>query len=312
MKLVFAGTPTPALPALRALHESVHELAAVVTRPDARSGRGRTLRRSPVGQYADEHGIRVLTPGKASDPEFAGQLADIAPDCCAVVAYGSLIPPPVLAIPAHGWVNLHFSLLPAWRGAAPVQWAVISGDEFTGATTFALEAGMDTGPVFGTVTEPVRPRDTAGELLERLSRFGAELLSRTVDGIADGSLQAQPQLTDGVSLAPKLGPEDAHVDWGHPAINIDRQVRGCTPFPGAWTMLREERLKLGPVTVGEPPAADTETLEPGAVRVTREGVQVGTATVAVWLSTVQPAGRTAMSAGDWARGVRLEPSDRLR
>jgi methionyl-tRNA formyltransferase len=311
MRLVFAGTPEPAVPSLRALLDSPrHEVAAVVTRPDARAGRGRRLVRSPVGRVADEAGVPVLTPARPSDPEFLAQLADLAPDCCPVVAYGALVPRAALDIPPHGWVNLHFSLLPAWRGAAPVQAALRHGDEITGASTFLLEEGLDTGPVFGVVTEKVRHTDTAGELLDRLATSGADLLVATLDGIADGTLQARPQPAEGVSLAPKVRPEDARVEWAAPPGAIDRLVRSVTPEPGAWSTFRGYRLGLGPVTpLGpdpQPPA-----LEPGELHVEKRRVLVGTASTPVQLGEVRPVGKRAMPAPDWARGVRIEAGERL-
>src|SRR5215469_7837229 len=235
MRLVFAGTPQAAVPSLEALLGSRHAVAAVVTRPDAPSGRGRNVAASPVAGRAAEAGVEVLRPRRPSDPAFLARLAEIAPDCCAVTAYGALIPDAALAIPPYGWVNLHFSVLPAWRGAAPVQHAVLRGDDITGATTFLIVKELDAGPVFGTLTEPVRPTDTSGDLLGRLAVSGAELLVRTLDAIEDGTVSAVPQPADGVSFAPKLTAADASVDWKLPAHLLDRQVRGCTPDPGAWT-----------------------------------------------------------------------------
>ena len=317
MRLVVAGTPDTAVPSLLALLESSHEVVAVVTRPDARSGRGRTLTPSPVKEVALEHGLEVLTPATPRDPEFLSRLTAIAPDCCPVVAYGALVPRSALDVPAHGWVNLHFSLLPAWRGAAPVQRAVMSGDEVTGATTFVLEEGLDTGPVLGTLTETVRPDDTAGTLLDRLARAGAGLLVATMDGLADGSLRAVPQPADGVSHAPKLTTDEARIRWSLPAHVVDRHVRGCTPAPGAWTTLHGERLKVGPVRM--PPAAgadaaaapDAEPLTPGELHVTKRAVLVGTGSGPVELGEVRPPGKKPMPAADWARGVRVTTGDRL-
>jgi len=301
LKLVFAGTPAVALPSLRALLASRHEVAAVVTRPDAPAGRGRRERRSPVARLAAEAGLEVLTPARPREPEFLTRLAAMGPDCCPVVAYGALVPRSALDIPRHGWVNLHFSLLPAWRGAAPVQAAVLHGDEVTGASTFLLEEGLDTGPVYGVVTERVGPRDTAGELLDRLSVSGAELLVRTLDGIEDGILAARPQPADGVSSAPKVSVDDARVDWTAPAVRVDRLVRACTPAPGAWTEYGADRLKLGPVL----PAPDGPALPPGAVLVEKRRVLVGTGTAPVELGEVQAPGKRAMPAPDWARGARV-------
>lgn len=305
MRLVFAGTPEPALPSLRRLLDSSrHEVVGVVTRPDAPVGRSRNPRRSPVGALADEAGVPVLTPERASDQGFLVDLAALAPDCCPVVAYGNLLRRAALDVPPHGWVNLHFSLLPAWRGAAPVQAAVRAGDEVTGASTFRLEEGMDTGPVYGTVTEEIGPDDTAGALLERLARSGAALLESTLDGIADASLVAVPQPAEGVSHAPKVEVADARVVWDRPARAVDRDIRAVTPAPGAWTTWGDERFKLGPVTMtGE------RGLAPGTLRVERDGVLVGTASSAVLLGDVQPSGRKPMRAADWARGVRPGPED---
>jgi methionyl-tRNA formyltransferase len=317
MRLVFAGTPEVALPSLDALLASSHEVVAVVTRPDARAGRGRGLVRSPVRERAAEKGIEVLTPAKPSEPDFLERLREMAPDVCAVVAYGALIPRVALDIPVHGWVNLHFSLLPAWRGAAPVQHAIMAGDEVTGASTFRIEAGLDTGPVFGVMTERIRPTDTAGDLLSRLAAGGAGLLVATMDGIADGSLTPVAQTADGVSLAPKIEVRDARVRWSRPAVAVDRQVRGCTPAPGAWTVFRGERLKVMPlagvVEGGAPEGSevDVPSLAPGELLVTKQAVHVGTVSGIVRLGQVQPHGKKVMDAADWARGVRIEPGERL-
>jgi methionyl-tRNA formyltransferase len=300
VRVLFAGTPAAALPSLRALAASTHEVVAVLTRPDAPAGRGRTLLPSAVRTVADELGIEVLAPARLRDEAFRGRLAALDVEAAAVVAYGALVPPDLLAAVPHGWVNLHFSLLPAWRGAAPVQHAVIAGDEVTGATTFLLEQGLDTGPVYGLLTETIRPRDTAGDLLGRLAEAGAGLLVRTLDGIEDGTLVAVPQERDGVSLAPKLTPDDARVRWTHPAVAVDRRIRGCTPEPGAWTTLPDgSRLGLGPVTPTD------QVLAPGQVFVGKHDVLVGTATQAVRLGEVTPTGKRAMPAADWARGARL-------
>ncbi|MET8820842.1 methionyl-tRNA formyltransferase [Streptomyces rochei] len=308
MKLVFAGTPEVAVPALDALIASErHEVAAVVTRPDAPAGRGRRLVASPVAERAEEAGIEVLKPAKPRDPEFLERLREIAPDCCPVVAYGALLPRVALDVPARGWVNLHFSLLPAWRGAAPVQHALMAGDEITGASTFLIEEGLDSGPVYGTVTETVRPTDTSGDLLTRLAFAGAGLLAATMDGIEDGSLKAVPQSEEGVTLAPKITVEDARVDWAAPALRVDRVVRGCTPAPGAWTTFRGERLKL----VQAVPVPDRTDLAPGQLAAGKNNVYVGTGSYAVELLWVQPQGKKPMRAADWARGVRIAEGELL-
>ncbi|RSS46036.1 methionyl-tRNA formyltransferase [Streptomyces sp. WAC08241] len=308
MKLVFAGTPEVAVPALDALIASGrHEVAAVVTRPDAPAGRGRRLVASPVAQRAEEAGVEVLKPARPRDEDFLARLREIAPDCCPVVAYGALLPKAALDVPARGWVNLHFSLLPAWRGAAPVQHALMAGDQVTGASTFLIEEGLDSGPVYGVVTEDVRPTDTSGDLLTRLAFAGAGLLAATMDGIEDGTLQAVPQPVEGVTLAPKIRVEDAHVDFAAPALRVDRVVRGCTPAPGAWTVFRGERLKLIQVT----PLPDRTDLAPGELVVGKNNVYAGTGSYAVELLWVQPQGKKPMKAADWARGVRIAPGERL-
>ena len=307
MRIVFAGTPTAALPALSALLESPrHEVVAVLTRPDAPTGRGRRLAASPVAELAVARGVPVLRPPKPNAPDFVESLAAYRPDCCPVVAYGSLLRPALLEVPRFGWVNLHFSVLPGWRGAAPVQAAIRHGDEVTGASAFRLEEGMDTGPVYGVVTESVGPRDTAGDLLGRLSRSGAELLVTTLDGIEDGVLRPVPQPVEGVSYAPKVTVADAEVSWRAPSAAVDRLVRSVTPEPGAWSTFRGERVGLGPVL-----PVDQGGLLPGELRVEKRRVLAGTATGAVELSTVRAAGKREMAAPDWARGTRPEPGERF-
>ncbi|MEW2517429.1 methionyl-tRNA formyltransferase [Actinacidiphila alni] len=308
MRLVFAGTPEVAVPALDALLASDrHEVVAVVTRPDATAGRGRKMLASPVAERAAEAGIEVLKPARPRDEDFLARLREIAPDACPVVAYGALLPKVALDVPAHGWINLHFSLLPAWRGAAPVQHAVMAGDEVTGASTFLIEQGLDSGPVYGVLTEEIRPTDTSGDLLTRLAVGGAGLLVATMDGIEDGRLVAREQPADGITLAPKITVEDAAVDWNAPALRVDRLIRGCTPAPGAWTLTGGERLKLGPVTL----APDRTDLAPGELGVAKNTVHVGTGSHAVLLGEVQPQGKKRMAAADWARGVRIASGSRL-
>jgi methionyl-tRNA formyltransferase len=303
VRLVFAGTPAVAVTALRAVLASRHTVEAVVTRADAPAGRGRRVGPSPVSVLAGEAGLEVLKPIRPNDPVFLHRLREIAPDCCPVTAYGALLPQQALDIPRHGWVNLHFSVLPAWRGAAPVHHAILHGDDVTGATTFRIVKELDAGPVFGVATEPVRPADTTGSLLERLATVGAELLVATLDGIEDGTLRAVPQPAEGVSLAPKLTPADARVDWKLPAHLIDRQIRACTPDPGAWTEFDGGRMKLWPVTLSvsrEPGVPDA----PGELRVERGAVYAGTGSRPVRLGDVQPPGKRRMDAAAWARGLR--------
>ena len=308
MRIIFAGTPEPALPSLRALIDSPrHDVIAVLTRPDAASGRRGRPAPSPVAQLALDAGLPLLRPPRPNDAEFVRELRDLAPDCCAVVAYGALLRDVLLGVPPLGWINLHFSLLPAWRGAAPVQAAIAAGDEVTGATTFRIEPSLDSGPVFGVVTETVRPTDTAGDLLGRLSISGATLLERTLDGIADGTLTAVPQPDDGVSVAPKITVEEARVRWDLPAQVVERRIRAVTPNPGAWTMIGDLRVKVGPVTV-----SGYEPLPPNAIRVDRGGVYVGTASRPVLLGDIQPQGKKLMKAADWARGARLDETAEAR
>lgn len=296
MRLVFAGTPEPAAVALERLLASEHEVVAVLTRPDARKGRGRTLHPSPVKAVALEHGIEVLTPEKLDD-DTAARLRDIAPDAIPVVAYGNLIPAGMLDIPTHGWVNLHFSLLPQWRGAAPVQAAIREGDASTGATTFRINEGLDTGDILDTLTDTISDDDTAGVLLERLAYSGADLLVRTMDGLESGTLTPKAQPEEG-TYAPKILTADARVNWAADATVIDRAIRAHTPAPGAWTMRGEERFKLGPVT-----SVDSTELAPGQVAFGKNEVRVGTGTRDVVLSTIQAPGKKMMNAADWARGL---------
>ena len=307
MRLVFAGTPEPALPALRHLIDSPrHQVIAVLTRPDAPVGRHRKPEPSPVAREALARGIPLLRPARPNSPEFVAELAALAPECCAVVAYGALLRDALLAVPPHGWINLHFSLLPAWRGAAPVQAAIAAGDTITGATTFRIELSLDSGPVYGVVTETIRPIDTAGDLLERLALSGAALLSTTLDGIADGTLTARPQPADGVSMAPKITVEQARVRWDLPAPVVERRIRAVTPNPGAWTLIGDLRVKLGPVGIDDAP----EALPPGAIHVDRKSVWIGTGSAPVRLNQIQPPGKKPMNAVDWARGARLDPAAR--
>ncbi|MGI8946849.1 MAG: methionyl-tRNA formyltransferase [Ornithinimicrobium sp.] len=316
MRLVFAGTPAAAVPTLRALLRSDHEVVAVLTRPDAPQGRSRRPVPSPVRVVAQEADVPVLTPASTRDPALVATLQDCRPDVCPVVAYGGLIPAPLLRVPTHGWVNLHFSLLPAWRGAAPVQHALMAGDEATGATTFLLQEGLDTGPVLGTLTEPIRPTDTAGDLLERLSTAGAELLVATLDAMEQGSAQPVPQPAQGVSHAPKLSTADARIDWTRPGYAVDRHIRGCTPAPGAWTTFRGNRLKVLPVSPEPAPGTAPgdsagQRAASGRIRMVERSVVVATGQGDVRLGQVQPLGKPVMDAVAWARGARLEPEESL-
>ena len=296
MRVLFAGTPAVAVPSLDALVQAGFDVVAVLTRPDAPIGRKQVLTPSPVAARAAELGIDVIHAAKV-DADVTAKIAALAPDIAAIVAYGGLIPRPALDVPGHGWINLHFSLLPAWRGAAPVQRAVIAGDDITGAVTFLLEEGLDTGPVFGTLTEAVRPDDTSGALLERLSHSGAVLLAQTLSAIESGRAAAVPQSGE-VSLAPKLGLDDGRIDWRQPALAIGRRARGVTPEPGAWTTLDGQRVKLEPVVL----RTDGPPLQPGRVLLHGKSVLVGTGSHPVELTRIQPSGKKMMAAADWARG----------
>lgn len=280
----------------------------MLTRPDAAAGRRGKPEPSPVAREALDRGIPLLRPARPNSDEFIAELAQLAPDCCAVVAYGALLRDGLLAVPPRGWINLHFSLLPAWRGAAPVQAAIAAGDSITGASTFQIEPSLDSGPIYGVVTETIRPTDTAGDLLERLAISGAALLSTTLDGIADSTLTPRAQPAEGVSIAPKITVEQARVRWDLPALVVERRIRAVTPNPGAWTMIGDLRIKLGPVqtdassAVPRPP----EPLSPGAIHVDRKSVWVGTGSDPVRLGQIQPPGKKLMNAVDWARGARLD------
>jgi methionyl-tRNA formyltransferase len=307
VRIVFGGTPEVAIPSFDVLAESRHDLVAVVTRPDAQSGRGKRLTASPVARRAAELGIEVLKPQRPRDDDFVRRLAELAPDCCPVVAYGALLPQRVLDIPRHGWVNLHFSLLPAWRGAAPVQHAILAGDQMTGATTFKIVLELDAGPIFATVTEPIRPDDTAGDLLYRLSLSGARLLVDTLDGIEAGTLTPRPQPeTDArVSYASKINVEDAKIDWSQPAEVVDRLMRACFPAPGAWTTFEGDRFKINSARLSD------MILPPAELEITKRSVHVGTGTGALELDEVQAQGKKPMAAADWARGVTFDAKPRL-
>ncbi|BBH16277.1 methionyl-tRNA formyltransferase [Nocardioides baekrokdamisoli] len=300
MRVVFAGTPEVALPTLNAIAGSRHEIVAVVTRPDAPSGRGRRLTPSPVALRAEELGIEILKPEHPRDEAFQARLRELDPDCCPVVAYGALLPQSALDIPRLGWVNLHFSLLPEYRGAAPVQRAVWNGEEFSGATTFQIVKELDAGPTFGVMTQLLAPDETAGSLFDKLADGGAGLMVATLDALEDDRIEARPQPVEGITYAPKIAVEDARIDWTRAAVALDHQIRACTPAPGAWTLLDGERFKVGPATV-----VDGE-LKPGEIEVRKNDVLVGTGSQCLRLGMVKAFGKKDMPAGDWARGVRLE------
>ncbi|MDR2113996.1 MAG: methionyl-tRNA formyltransferase [Bifidobacteriaceae bacterium] len=324
MRIMFAGTPEVAIPSLVTLAASDHKLMGVITRPDRPAGRGRRVVASPVALKGEELGLPVLKPAHPKDPEFLEQLRQLAPDVVAVVAYGALLPQTALDIPPQGWINLHFSLLPAWRGAAPVQHAIWQGDAISGATTFRIVRELDAGPIYGVMTYELPPRATSGEVLEYLGRHGAVLLKQTLDLIASGQARPQNQPPDAVSYASKITSADAEITWDVPAWAVDRQVRACFPDPGAWTWFRGQRIKLGPVmplvvdatpglldTSGNPGAGGPVALRPGELWVEKKRVLVGAAPGVLVLGQVAPAGHTHMEAAAWARGARIEAGERL-
>lgn len=300
MRVVFAGTPQVAVPTLRAIVAAGHEVVAVITQPDAPGKRRSTPLPSPVSVAARELELPILTPARASDDETVAAIAALDADVAAVVAFGQILSPALLSATRLGWVNLHFSVLPAWRGAAPVQRAILAGDDITGASTFVIEEGLDTGPVIGTLTERIRATDTTGDLLERLAVAGAPLLVQSIEALVNGMAHPIPQADDGVSYAHKITREDALISWERPAHIVDRQIRAVTPAPGAWTTLPDGTVaKIGPVRprTGAPLAA-------GFLRAEGE-VLVGTGSDPVALTWIAPAGKRAMDARDWWRGARL-------
>ena len=315
MRIVFAGTPEPAAIVLKHLLDSGHEVAAVLTRPDAPRGRGRKLFPSPVAQLAQEHGIEVLRPatlkaGSADGDAVRARLEHLAPQCIPVVAYGMLIPEDLLDIAPHGWVNVHYSLLPRWRGAAPVQRAIVAGDEETGVTLFRIDKGLDTGDILAAERRPIGPTDTTGELLESLSHSGAQLMVRTLDRLAAGGITPTPQ-SGTATIAPKLSTAEAKVDFHAGSAQIDRLIRAVTPAPGAWCELSGQRYKLGPVTPVDPKEAPAAVkarpnLEPGTLSVTKKAVYAATGDGVVRLGLIQPPGKKMMDAAAWARGANCE------
>lgn len=301
MRVLFAGTPEVALPTLHTLMSSVkHEVVGVLTRADARRGRGRVLSPSPVAAAARRAGLEVRTPVALKDEGIGAWVRGLDADAAVVVAYGRLVPAALLEAPRFGWLNLHFSLLPAWRGAAPVQRAIIAGDEVTGASVFRLEEGLDTGPVYARLTETIGPRDTSGDLLDRLAEAGAPLVVQVLDSLAAGTAVPRPQAADGITLAPTLTPADGEIHWTDSAGAIDRRIRGVTPLPGASTAYEGRRLRLGPAE----PVPEVTDLLPGQLHVSKHEVLVGTGGCALRLGLLAPAGRSWMAADAWARGAR--------
>jgi methionyl-tRNA formyltransferase len=296
LSLVFAGSPAAAVPSLLTLARSDHRVAAVITREDSPQGRRGILTETPVAAAATELGIRVIRANRLAGAATEA-VAELAPDLGVIVAYGGLVREPLLSLPRLGWINLHFSLLPRWRGAAPVQRAIMAGDDLTGASVFQLVPELDAGDVFGQLTQPIGALENAGHLLESLSRSGAELLLRVVDNVADGTARAEPQVGD-VTIAPKVTLEDGRIDWAANASTVANLVRGVTPEPGAFTMLDGARLKVLDAAI----ARDAARLAPGSLQLDGKRLLAGTASDPIELLTVQPAGRKAMPAADWWRG----------
>lgn len=308
MRVVFAGTPTPAATALQALLDSHHDVVAVLTRPDAPRGRGRRLYPSPVSELAEAHDVPVIKTSTLRDESVIDSLAEYKPDCIPVVAYGALVPPNVLTLPRWGWVNLHFSLLPRWRGAAPVQRAIEAGDKETGVTVFRIEEGLDTGDIFASVPADIADDDTAGSLMERLTDQGAQVLVDTLDSIENGSATPTPQSDDGATYAKKISTEDTRIDWNKPASTVDQSIRAVTPDPGAWTLLEDDRIRVGavqPIFDPRDPIEKSLALSPGEIAWKKNRAWVGTADYPVQLGSVQAPGKKMMEAGAWVRGAHL-------
>lgn len=299
MRLVFAGTPAVAVPSLRALGAGPHEIAAVVTRSDAPLGRKRVLTPSPVAQAAGDLGIPIIKADRL-DADATARITALEPDLGVIVAYGGLVREPLLSAPAHGWINLHFSLLPRWRGAAPVQRALIAGDTVTGASVFQLVAALDAGDVFAEERYEVPPGATTADVLDALADIGSPVLARVVDCIADGTAVATAQRGE-PTLAPKLTLEDGALDFTQDAETLLHRIAGVTPEPGAHTTLDGSRFKVLRAALAEAPP-----LMPGRVAASGKDVIVGTGTTPLVLETVQPAGKGAMAAGDWFRGLRTD------
>lgn len=298
MRIAFAGTPDAAVPTLQALINSPHEIAFVITRPDAPKGRGQELTPSPVAKLAASNGLPIV---KTSDlSQVANQVADL--DAVVVVAFGGLVPKNLLDVPKFGWINVHFSLLPHWRGAAPVQHAIMAGDDVTGITTFRIEEALDSGPVLAYITTSIGNNETAGQLLDRLSIEGAQLALATLQGLANNSIHPLAQPLDGVSYAPKITTAVARINWQEPALVIARKIRAMTPSPGAWTMSGQDRFKLTPVKL----VPEVTHLTAGQLAFVDGQVYVGTGSHAVELDQIQLPGKTFTAANNWARNLKSD------
>lgn len=297
MRIAFAGTPHVAIPALAALVDSAHSVDLVITRPDAPTGRGKVMTSSDVAKWAEERALPILKTDSLSDLDI-----DFSQfDCVVVIAFGAFVPESLLDAPRHGWLNVHFSLLPTWRGAAPVQYALMHGDETTGASIFRIDKGMDTGPLLTQLVTDIAPHETSGSLLDRLAQESVVLLLQTLSGLEAGAIRLTEQQNYDVSYAPKLSTSDARIDWALPGLVIERRIRAMAPAPGAWTVDQtndSERFKVGPVQL----RTDVTTLTPGQVVSVDGHVLVGTGSCAVQLNLIQPPGKKMMPATDWLRG----------
>lgn len=296
LRIVFAGSPSAAVPSLRAIAATEHDLAAVLTRVDSPKGRKRIPTPTAVGVAAAALGIPTITSNRP-DAAATEQITSLTADLGVIVAYGAILREPLLSAPRLGWINLHFSLLPRWRGAAPVQRAIIAGDQLTGASVFQLVPELDAGEVYGQFTQPIGGNETAGQLLDSLADGGAELLVRVIGAIADGSARGEPQVGD-VTLAPKLSLDDGRIDWAAHASTVHDLIRGVTPEPGAFTTVDGARLKVLAAVI----AAGASPLPPGRLALDGRRLLAGTASDPIELITVQPAGKNAMAAADWWRG----------
>lgn len=312
MKILFAGTPEVAVPTLQALYDSQHDIAAVITRPPARRGRSKRLVASAVSQAAQELGIEVIESSNPSNPETLARITELQPDLGVVVAYGAILRPEVLSVPKNGWINLHFSDLPRWRGAAPVQHAIRAKDTHAATCVFQLEKGLDTGPIYSKELVDLNGYETTGSLLDSLAEVGAQQVVRVVTAIEEGSARAIPQSENGITIAGRLTKSDAFVSFELGVSDTDALIRSVTPAPGAWTTLPNGKpLKLGPVTVPLPPVAEPGDLKPGTLIADKSNVYVACADGVVRLGNVAPAGKGSMDALAWWRGARLEEGARL-
>lgn len=301
LRVVFAGTPEVAVPTLKALAASTHQVVGVLTRPDAPTGRGRRIQSSAVAQAAEQLELPIAKPASLAEPDAQELLEKWNPDVVVVVAYGLLIPKPLLTLPRLGWINAHFSELPRWRGAAPVQYAIAHGDRTICVTTFGIEEGLDTGPILGqSPPVAIEDREDAGQLLARLSLTAPQLVVDTVDALAAGTTKPVAQSTDHATYAPRITPADARIDWNQPVEVVDRWIRACTPAPGAWSSVQGNRIGI---TTPRHVVIDSAAV-PGSIIAEKKRVLAGAQGGYLELDSVQPMGKKQMPAADWARGYR--------